>query len=160
MTSTVIHHEVWVNASPRVVFDALTTQAGLDAWWGTCLSAEPVVGHLVEFDHHLGAPLTMRITELVPVEHVAWRCTSEFTDSSNPASDWLGTSLVFDLRPADDDPALDWMGARLGIDPGAIGASTILEFRHLDWPHGARWHAFCNSAWGGALGALAKSCEE
>lgn len=153
-----IHLETWIKAPKSTVFRALTLQEGLNAWWGKCLSAEPAVGQLVAFDHGLGDPLNMRVTELAPDERLAWRCVSEFTEAANPASEWLGTTLAFDLRPGADDPALEWMGPRLGFDPHAAGDLTILEFRHAGWPIPARWYAFCNAAWGATLGVLAQYC--
>lgn len=151
-----IHLETWVNAPRSTVFDALTSQQGLDAWWGACVSAEPSEGTRVVFDHGLGDPLTMRIIALVPGEHLAWRCVSEFTDPANPASEWLGTRLLFDLRSGDGDPARGWMAPRLGV--AADAELTILEFRHTGWPVPARWQAFCDAGWGTALGSLAQYC--
>jgi uncharacterized protein YndB with AHSA1/START domain len=151
-----IHLETWINAPREVVFAALTTEDGLNAWWGKCLSAEPTVGHLVAFDHGLGDPLTMRITELVADQRLAWRCVSEFTDPANPASEWLGTDLTFDLAPGDDDPARRWMGPRLGHEPHTD--LTILRFRHTDWPATNRWSPFCGAAWAITLDALADHC--
>jgi uncharacterized protein YndB with AHSA1/START domain len=148
-----IQLETWIKASRSTVFAALTTEDGLNAWWGKCLDAEPAVGHLVVFDHGLGGTLNMRITELVADQRLAWRCVSEFTDPANPASEWLGTTLTFDLVAGHDDPARPWMGARLGLEPGAD--LTILRFRHTDWPATNRWSPFCASAWGVTLDALA-----
>ena len=59
-----MEHEVWINADPAQVFEALTTRAGLDAWWGRALEAEPRLGSVVEFDHGLGDPMRMEITVL------------------------------------------------------------------------------------------------
>lgn len=154
-----IHHETWIRASRTTVFDALTTRAGLDAWWGRAVSAEPKVGHVVEFDHQLGSPLLMRVTELVPEQRVCWRCVSDYTDTVNPASEWLGTRLVFDLRDARADPAAVWLAPKLGYDPGLDEPLTIVDFRHTDWPDGARWLPFCNAGWGQALAALGQHCE-
>jgi uncharacterized protein YndB with AHSA1/START domain len=154
-----IHHETWIKASPAVVFDAITSRSGLDAWWGACLRADPEVGHVIEFDHGLGDPLRMRITEIVPNERVAWRCVSDFPQAVNPASEWLGTSLVFDLRPGEDDAALEWMAPRVGHDLDAGGDLTILDFRHGGWRSPSRWYPFCNAGWGATFGVLARHCE-
>src|SRR4051794_18211042 len=83
-----MEHEVWLDANPVDVFAALTTKKGLDAWWGPVLNAEPRIGSVVEFDHGLGSPLRMEIIALIPNEKLAWRCVSEFSDPSNPASEW------------------------------------------------------------------------
>ena len=95
-----IRHEVWINADAKTVFDALTTQPGLDSWWGKALSAEPKVGHVVEFDHGHSELLRMRITDLDPNKRVVWRCVSDFTDPAYPGSEWLGHELHFELESA------------------------------------------------------------
>src|SRR5260221_14669074 len=85
-----MEHEVWLNAEREKVFEALTTSEGLDAWWGKVMNAEPRIGAVVEFDHGLGNPLRMEITELIPNERLTWKCVSDFSDPSNPASEWRG----------------------------------------------------------------------
>src|SRR5258708_23798237 len=88
-----MEHEVWLNAEREKVFEALTTRAGLDAWWGKVMNAEPRIGAVVEFDHGLGNPLRMEITELIPTERLTRKCVSDFSDPSNPASHSRGRSL-------------------------------------------------------------------
>ena len=141
--------EVWINAESEKVFEALTTKDGLEAWWGKVLSAEPRVGHVVEFDHGLGDPMRMEITELVPNERLAWKCVSAFSDPSNPASEWLGQTLVFELEPRHD---VELLGVEHDV--------TVLRFQNSGWPAEARWYGFCNAAWGETLGVNFKnSCE-
>ncbi|MGY0236770.1 SRPBCC family protein [Longispora urticae] len=150
-----IRHEVWINADRPTVFAALTTTAGLDAWWGRAVRADPTVGSVTEFDHGLGAPLRMRVTDLVPDQRLEWRCLSDFTEPGNPASEWLGHRLVFALttvRRGDVGPLLA---------PLITGAQvTVLRFEHAGWTRAARWFPFCNTAWGHALGTdLRAYCE-
>jgi uncharacterized protein YndB with AHSA1/START domain len=153
-----IRHEVWVKADRTQVFDAITRADGLDAWWGKVLHAEPEIGSVIEFDHGLGEPFRMRVVELVPGERLAWECLSDYEDAGNPASEWLGHRLVFNLRAAGDDHGSAWLAARLfGSDVGE--GITILDFRHEGWSEDARWYAFCNSAWGVTLDGLKKYCE-
>lgn len=154
-----IRHEVWIKAEPSTVFAALTTQAGLDGWWGKAVSAEAKVGHVVEFDHGHGAPLLMRITELVPNERLVWRMISDHPDPEYPGSEWLGHELRFDLRSAADDPLSGWLSSHAyeADDPEAI---TILRFEQTGWKSDARWYAFCNTAWGTTLDSdLRELCE-
>src|SRR5215216_6986905 len=94
-----MEHEVWIDADADTVFEALTTKRGLDRWWGKVVEAEPRVGSVVEFDHGLGAPLRMQVTEIVPNERVAWTCISTFRDSTNPASEWDGQTFVWQITP-------------------------------------------------------------
>ena len=107
-----IHHEVWINAAAPTVFKAITTREGLDAWWGKAVVAEPELGSVVEFDHGFEAPLRMRITAIEPDRRVAWRCLSEVSEPRNPASEWLGHRLTFDLQTR--------LGRRLGRARAAL----------------------------------------
>ena len=136
-----IRHEVWIDAPRENVFQAITERRGLDAWWGPTLTGEPQVGYVVEFGH-LGPgspPLKMRIMDLVPNERLLWRCISDFIEPENPASEWLGTQLLFELKAGD------------GV--------TVVQFQHTGWPKGARWYPFCNYQWGVALTSLKHYCE-
>ncbi|GAA3088606.1 hypothetical protein GCM10010464_60720 [Pseudonocardia yunnanensis] len=150
-----IHLEVWINADRKSVFEAITSKDGLDAWWGTVLTAAPEIGSVVEFDHGHGDLLRMRIVDLVPGEWVEWRCLSDFHDPTNPASDWLGHRFTFALRTV----RRDRVGSLLA--PLVTGEEfTVLEFRQEGWSSDARWYAFCNCAWGETLGVNLKNhCE-
>jgi uncharacterized protein YndB with AHSA1/START domain len=151
-TVDTIRHEVWINADPATVFESIATRKGLDAWWGKASEFEPAIGSVIEFDHGLGAPLRMRIVELVPGERIAWECISKFDNPGNPASDWLGSRISFALRA----------GAPVGfdkLDSGLGSAVTIVDFQHTGWTPNARWFAFCNYAWGTTLQTIAQHCE-
>jgi uncharacterized protein YndB with AHSA1/START domain len=158
-----IRHEVWINADKSRVFDAITTQTGLDHWWWKALSAEPKVGHVIEFDHGHEELLEMRVTELVPDERVSWKCVSDLTDPGYPGSEWLGHDLTFELRSAADDPLSQRLLEILfdaDADAGEGVGVTILRFDHEGWSSDDRWCAFCNSAWGATLnGPLKSYCE-
>jgi uncharacterized protein YndB with AHSA1/START domain len=136
-----IRHEVWIAAGKDKVFQAITDRQGLDAWWGPALNGEPQVGYVVEFAHFgVGnPPLQMRIMDLVPNERLLWRCVSDFIDPGNPASEWLGTRILFELEEGD------------GV--------TVLQFLHTGWPKESRWYGFCNYQWGVALTNLKHYCE-
>jgi uncharacterized protein YndB with AHSA1/START domain len=142
-----------VDAAPARVYEALTTREGIDAWWGRAVTGGSARGDVVELDHGLGAVMRMRVTEAVPGERVVWQCESEFTDPGNPATEWRGTRIAFELAPVGDAAERAWMRDRAGIGPGG----TVLRFRHDGWPEGARWLGFCASAWGVTLAGLAAS---
>ena len=154
-----IRHEVWINADKDTVFDALTTQAGLDGWWGKAVSAEPKVGHVVDFDHGHGELLKMRITELVPNDRLVWKCVSDHADPGYPGSDWLGHELRFELASASDDPRSGRL-LELLFENQSHEQITMLRFEQEGWKDDDRWRAFCNSAWGATLdGASRTYCE-
>jgi uncharacterized protein YndB with AHSA1/START domain len=146
-----IELETWVDAAPSAVYGALTTREGIDAWWGRALSGGAEPGDVVELDHGLGEPLRMRVVDAVPGERVVWLCESAFTDPGNPASEWRGTRIAFELEPVGDGPERAWLRERVGIGPGG----TVMRFRHEGWPDGARWSSFCAAAWGATLEHLA-----
>jgi len=149
-----IRHEVWINASRNTVFKAITSREGLDAWWGKVVNTDPQVGSMVEFDHGLGDLLRMRIIDLVPDDRLGSKCVSDFSEPSNPASEWLGTRLFFELAD----------GERTGFEPIDSHITrdrlTILRFRHTGWPSESRWFGYCNYAWGVTLEGLANYCEK
>ncbi|GAA4851688.1 SRPBCC domain-containing protein [Pseudonocardia benzenivorans] len=151
-----MRHEIWIEAPQEAVFAALTTREGLDGWWGRAVAADAEVGGVVEFDHGFGVPLRMRVTDLVDGERVEWTCLGGFDDPGNPASDWGGTRLSFDLttvKKADVAPPLD---AYVSHDE-----FTVLRFEHAGWAPGARWFAFCSTAWAVTLeSGLKTSCQE
>ena len=141
--------EVWIESDHTRVFDAITTRDGIDAWWGRCVAAEPKEGFVIELDHSLGDLLRFEITELVPNERVVWTCASTFSDPTNPASEWAGQRLTFDVEPRREHPLL-----------GAPRDVTVLRFTQT-WPDDARWRGFCTAAWGQVLNdGLKKLCEE
>jgi uncharacterized protein YndB with AHSA1/START domain len=153
-----IEHEVWIKAPNAAVFKALTTREGLDGWWGSAVRAEPKIGSVVEFDHGHGDLLRMRITELTEHERVVWRCVSDFVEPGNPASEWLGHRLSFDLTSASDDDAFRWLGSRL-FESASPADVTILRFRQTGWAPDSRWFAFCNYGWGWTFADLRNYCE-
>ena len=144
-----IWHEVWIEAPTAQVFAALTTKPGLDRWWGPVVAAEARVGYVVEFDHGLGDTLRMEIVELVPDQLVVWQCVSVFDDPTNPASEWFGQTLRFELAPRGEVALL-----------GGTQDVTVVTVRNAGWPSTSRWRGFCNTAWGETLGGkLKSSCE-
>jgi hypothetical protein len=147
-----IHHEVWIGASREAVFDAIASRGGLDAWWGPVVNAEPKTGSVVEFDHGHGDLLRMKIIDLVPNERLEWECVSNFTYPGNPASEWTGTRLSFDLEDG-DETGFEPLDAHFTGDK-----ITILHFRHTGWADDSRWLAFCNYAWGVTLSGLEAQC--
>ena len=74
---------------------------------------------------------------------------STFDDASNPASEWHGQVLAFDVEVRRPVALL-----------GGTQNVTVLTFRNSGWPEDSRWRGFCNTAWGETLGVkLKSSCE-
>ena len=152
-----IHLESWIAAERETVFEAITTREGLDGWWGRALEAEARVGAVIVFDHELGDLLRMEVIDLEAPNRVAWRCLSDFSETSNPASEWLGTTISFEFRAGQEDPAAEWLGSKIGIDATA-DEFTIVDFHHGGWPAPSRWRPFCDWAWAGTLTELGHHC--
>ena len=88
------------------VFEAVSTPAGLDAWWTHRSSGRPQVGE--EYELEFGAEYD-------------WR--AKVTRSSAPSE------FELELTRAD----ADWIGTRVTFRLRARGDGTWLEFAHAGW---------------------------
>jgi uncharacterized protein YndB with AHSA1/START domain len=149
-----IQLDVWIDAPRQTVFDAIASREGLDGWWGPVVEFGNEAGETIAFDHVHGEPLRMRIVEFSPGARVEWECVSHFTDPANPASEWLGSRITFEL--AETGPTgFEPIDSHFKVNP-----ITILRFRHSGWPADARWMAFCAYGWGVTLVGLEAQCKE
>ena len=94
-----------VQATPDALFDAVTTPAGLTAWWATATGSGDTDGELQFF---MSAPEPLRVhvdlaTRPTSVQWTVTECTFE--------PDWVGTRPTFTIVPVD-------------------GATCELRFRH------------------------------
>lgn len=85
-----ILHRVGINASPEVVFAALTSIDGLSHWWTTDCRGEPGRGGTIDFGF-----CRMKVAELRKDELVKWQCISG-------PEEWLGTDVTFRLEHKDN----------------------------------------------------------
>jgi uncharacterized protein YndB with AHSA1/START domain len=91
-------HTVDVHASPAALFDALTTSAGLAAFWTTDATAEPRSGSVAQFGFPSVPPemkLKMNVHSLEPGKQVVWQCLGPFPF-------WEGSTVTWSLSPAAD----------------------------------------------------------
>lgn len=95
-------YEFSTPAPPSALYEAISTQAGLRAWWcKDCDIAAEVGGkHALRFDKQ-GTRVNMgfELTELSE-GRVVWKCTS----NDNPV--WVGSSLAWDIRSEGGDTRL------------------------------------------------------
>ncbi|MHC4459406.1 MAG: SRPBCC family protein [Planctomycetota bacterium] len=118
-----ILHNITIEASSEIVFEALTTSEGLKGWWSADSEAEPKVGSLAVFGFfNRTTVLRMRIDELAPPKRVKWTCEGD-------VDEWVGTELQFDLEPQEE-------------------GGTIINFRHGGWQTTEGIFAECNTTWG------------
>lgn len=124
-----IIHQIALKAAAAKVREALTTQAGLAAFWTDQATAEPVVGSSAWFgfgpsaEHHF----TFEVTA-IDDDRVAWTC------AAGP-EEWVGTHVNWILTPND--------------------GGTTVRFEHLDWRSVDGALAECSFTWGQILARLA-----
>ena len=127
-----IRHRVRIAAPPERVYQDLTTKDGFARWWTRADGQEGTGGKLEFF---FGAPepaAVMEVTELVPSHHVAWRCVQG-------PDEWVGTSVIFDLKPADDE--------------------TAVVFSHAGWREPVEGMYHCSTKWASFLLSLKQFVE-
>jgi uncharacterized protein YndB with AHSA1/START domain len=121
MTMADIRHRVGIAAPQGHVYDALTTMDGIARWWTRDVRGDASLGGKLEFFFGAPEPATvMEVAELVPAQHVVWRCVEG-------PSEWVGTSLIFDLKTADDQ--------------------TVVLFSHADWREPVEGIYHCSTKW-------------
>ena len=123
-----ILHQVTINAPPESVYEAITTQVGLTAWWTRDTQALAKVGSVACFAFNKRAVLfRMKIAQLAPHIRVRWQCLGD-------NSEWKGTSLTFDLTPTSD--------------------GTVVRFAHRGWKSTQGILAMCSYDWANYLRSL------
>jgi len=102
-----ILHDLLIGAPRPDVFRAITTPAGLDAWWSLDSEGLAQPGSEWRLGFGPGFEWRARVTRCVPDSEFEWEIT-------RADADWTGTQVRFHLR---DD-----------------GAGTALRFEHTGWP--------------------------
>jgi uncharacterized protein YndB with AHSA1/START domain len=118
-----------VNASPGKLFDALTSVAGLAAWW-VPVSGSGEAGGELRFIMNSPEPLVIRVDEATRPTMVRWTVTE-----CGFLPDWVGTRPVFAITPVD------------------AGASS-LRFRHHGLTPELDCIEMCTSGWNHYLASL------
>jgi uncharacterized protein YndB with AHSA1/START domain len=114
--------QVQFSKPPEVVFDALTTLAGLAGWWSPVTGSGATGGEL-RLDHNHPDPLVISVAAADRPRSVAWTVLAY---PLNP--EWVGTHITFTLRPS-----------RAG--------GTILEFRHDGLTPQLECYDHCSRGW-------------
>jgi uncharacterized protein YndB with AHSA1/START domain len=127
-----ILHRIGATATPREVYDALTTLDGLAAWWTSDTQGEPVPGGTIQFRFGDTGGFDMKVLDQRPNERVEWQVTD------GPA-EWLGTRIGFDLKQEDD--------------------YTIVLFEHGGWQEPVAFMSHCSTKWATFLMSLKQLLE-
>lgn len=127
-----IIHPFRVYAAPPKIFDAVSTPAGLDAWWTKTSSGKPVPG--AEYHLNFGPGYD-------------WRGV---VSRSNPPSEF-----ELEITSADDD----WKGTRVGFVIRPAEKFSEVEFHHTGWPRDNNHYRLSNYCWAMYLRLLKRNVE-
>lgn len=131
-TGPAIHHRLLIEKPPYVVYEAVTTQAGLSAWWTPQTTARPERGSVSRFQFGPDYFKELEVTELATDRLVRWQCLKGFED-------WIGTVMTFELT--------------------AHEKGTLLTFHHEGWKAYSDELASCSFDWALFLRSLKFLCE-
>jgi uncharacterized protein YndB with AHSA1/START domain len=128
---TDIRHYVVIKTTAETIFNAVTTQEGLESWWAKQTTAKPELGFVNIFVFGK-SPNKMKITEFDPNKKLEWECIDSIEE-------WVGTRISFDLEVQD--------------------GRTILRFAHSGWRAVTDTFAECNYNWALFMKSLKSFCE-
>ena len=126
-----IKHKLVIKTLPDVVYNAVTTQQGLESWWAKETEAKPEVGFINVFTFGT-VRNEMQITALTKNKLAEWKVIVSIDE-------WVGTTLLFDLEEKD--------------------GKTVLRFAHAGWKAATDTYAECNYAWARFMTSLKSYCE-
>ena len=126
-----IKHNLMIKVLPAVVYQAITTQQGLAAWWAKETTAKEELGYTNIFVFGTSRN-EMKITALDQHKKVEWKCIQSI-------SEWIHTTITFELEEKD--------------------GRTLLRFSHSGWQSMNDTFADCNYAWGRFMSSLKSYCE-
>lgn len=127
-------NQVTIDAKPARVFAALTTNEGIEGWWGSACTGEFRVGS--RFDVRFGSDghSVMEVTHLEPNAEVRWACvaSTESNAADSEPDEWVGTTLIWRLSPGPD---------------GGAAAGTDLWLEHVGLTPVLMCFEECNDIW-------------
>jgi uncharacterized protein YndB with AHSA1/START domain len=148
-----IRHELFIGASGQKIYDAITGQKGLSAWWTPDVLAKHDVDSIARFGFGPVYFKEMKIAEVKPGQKVEWECVKG-------AEEWIGTKIFFELKEGKKEALLNEhseLSDQMNQHKKTNG--TILMFRHDNWKEYTPMFAECNYTWGQFLQSLRLFCE-
>ena len=113
-----IYHDVFINASPKKVFECISKPELLEKWWPLKCSGELKLGAIQRYFFSREYDWLMEVIRYEPD-------TAFYLSMLKTDNDWAPTTIRYDLKKSD-------MG-------------TSLSFSHINWPECN--HHFKRSSW-------------
>ena len=115
-----IYHDLIIKADAPVIFKALSTKEGMEAWWPKNSSSEFTLGSQVQFYFSEVYDWKAEVTALEPNKFIHFKMI-------DADQDWNGTLLKFELLEKDEH--------------------CLLQFSHLDWNENNHHYRRTNYCW-------------
>jgi uncharacterized protein YndB with AHSA1/START domain len=120
-----------IKTAPGKIYQAITTQDGLAAWWAKQTTARPELGFVNSFT--FGTLINeFKVTQLETGRKVEWQCITSIDE-------WMGTTITFELEEKE--------------------GKTLLRFTHGGWKAATDLFAACTYDWGRFMASLKSFCE-
>lgn len=149
-----MRHAVLIGAPAEAVYNAISSQKGLSAWWTPGATARPERNSIARIPFGPDYFKEMRIVELEPARRVKWLCITG-------VDEWVGTTITFEIEAGNRDSMLishpevkDQIEQQRNRD-----TQTLLTMSHDDWRGYTPMFAECNYTWAKFLSSLKSLCE-
>ena len=129
---TIIHF-FRIHSQPGKVYEALTTEAGLSAWWTTSVTIGPATPAVVHFRFAGDFNPDMQVTRLEQDQRVEWKCIAGHNN-------WEDNTFSFVLQNVD-------------------GETSLLFTQHYASELSDEVYGSYNFNWGWYLASLKEYCE-
>jgi uncharacterized protein YndB with AHSA1/START domain len=99
--------KIGIDASPGVIFDAITTNDGYHGWWTASCDIDCSLGHRssVRFEKEEATEaMVFETLEFIKNETLVWRCLE-----NNVFPSWIGTTLSFEISSAPKQSILNFV---------------------------------------------------
>jgi uncharacterized protein YndB with AHSA1/START domain len=118
-----LYHQVWIAAPTAIVYEAISTAAGIAGWWDKPTAVKSDSGVVLEFnpgpEHGV---LRAKVLAAIRDQRVEWEFVSTHPKNS-PAFAWTGTRASFGSRGAPCRPGLPSAPTRSSIFGTRAGTS-------------------------------------
>ena len=121
-------------APASIVYEALTTQHGIQNWWTTASEVGTTVGQQITI--RFGDTYkVMQIEALHPFTEVQWGVTDAHLVVPGYTNEWIGTTIIFQLIPQSE-------------------TVTQLQLEHIGLTPQVECFEICSQGWNQFLGSL------